>query len=149
MSRVRIPSPSGSRLEERHGYIVGKDGAIEFTVVEEIDITTKINAAAVGSSLYEMISKYLKTGDDSFLYAKANAFNADLTQLPQNLIELHNIKSTCTEDFKKFPVEYRKLFDFDVNKYFKAIQDNSIKDITDKYFESKKAEKKEVEPVSE
>lgn len=137
MPRERIFSPSGQKLEDRHGYIVDSDGVRIFTVTEQVNVSDRINGSLPGSTLYDMINRYLKTGDDSFLMQKAQSFNADLTVMPKNLIELYNIKSTCADDFQKFPVEYRNLFDNDVNKYFKAIQDNTITEITNKYFESK------------
>ena len=84
-----------------------------------------------------MIEKYQKTGDDSFLFAKAQSFDVDLTVMPKSLIELYNLKSTCAQDFYKFPVDYRALFNHNVDDYFKAIQDNSIEEKTKAYFESK------------
>lgn len=135
--RNRIFSPSGEKLEVQHGYYVDNDGVTCFGKVGEIDVTQRINASAKGSTLYEMIEKYQKTGDDSFLLTKAKSFNVDLTVMPTNLMELYNLKNTCAEDFKKFPVDYRALFNHDINKYFEAIKNNSIGDITKSYFESK------------
>ena len=134
--RERVFSPCGEKLEAKHGYIY-ENGVKVFTKVGETDVCQRIRAAGLGSSLYEMIEKYQKTGDDSFLYAKAQAFVADLTAMPKNLIELYNLKSTAAEDFKKFPVDFRALFNHNVDDYFKSIQDNTIEDKMKSYFESK------------
>ena len=136
MDRVRIFSPSGERIEKQHGYYA-EAGETKFGVVGDINVCEKINASAKGSTLYEMIEKYQCTGDDSFLFAKAQAFDVDLTTIPKSLIELYNLKSTCAQDFYKFPVDFRALFNHNVDDYFKAIQDKSIEDKMKSYFESK------------
>lgn len=136
MARERIFSPAGNRIEDQHGYYT-EAGERKFGKIGDIDVTEKINASAKGSTLYEMIEKYQRTGDDSFLMTKAQNFDVDLTTAPKSLIELYNLKSTCAEDFKKFPVDYRALFNHNVEDYFKAIQDNSIGEKTKAYFESK------------
>lgn len=136
MARERIFSPSGEKLELKHGYTV-ENGVQVFTETGKVDITDKINASAKGSTLYEMIEKYQKTGDDSFLFAKAQSFDVDLTVMPKSLIDLYNLKSTCAQDFYKFPVDYRALFNHNVDDYFKAIQDKTVEKITKDYFDSK------------
>lgn len=131
-------SPCGEKLQVEHGYIFDEKSKTRiFTEVNKINLKEKIQTAGIGSSLYEMIAKYQKTGDDSFLRAKANALSIDITNFPKNLIELYNLKTTCAEDFKQFPVDYRALFNHNIDEYIKAIQDNSINDITKKYFEDK------------
>ncbi len=149
IATIKVFSPCGKKLESRHGYYVDDKGDRLFGKIEDVDVTRRINAAAQGSTLYEMIEKYQKTGDDSFLFKKAKSFNADLTVMPKNLIELYNMKNTCAEDFKKFPVDYRALFNHNVDEYFKAIQDNTIEEKTKSYFESKGKEIKKDEQASE
>lgn len=130
-------SPCGTSIVPQHGYFVDKDGSRQFGKIGDVDMRQRIQAAAKGSTLYEMIEKYQKTGDDSFLRAKQSAFEADLTKLPQNLIELYNLKNTCADDFYKFPVDFRALFNHNVDDYFAAIQNKEIDEITKKYFETK------------
>ena len=134
--RVRIFSPSGSAVVKQHGYYV-QDGKTLFGEVGEIDLSRKINEAGRGCTLYDMIQKYQKTGDDSFLYAKAQAYDADLTVAPKSLIDLYNLKSTAKEDFYKFPVDFRALFNHDIEQYFDAIQNKTIEEKMTSYFESK------------
>lgn len=136
LARERIFSPSGERIEKQHGYYA-EAGETKFGVVGDINVVEKINASAKGSTLYEMIEKYQRTGDDSFLFAKAQAFDVDLTVAPKSLIELYNLKSTCAQDFYKFPVDFRALFNHNVDDYFKAIQDKTIEDKMKAYFEEK------------
>ena len=134
--RNRIYSPSGSKIITKHGYKI-ENGQQVFGEVGQVNMREKINASLAGSTLYEMIEKYQKTGDDSFLMAKAQSFDVDLTSMPKSLIELYNFKTTCKEDFYKFPVDFRALFYHDVDKYFDSIQDKTIEDKMKKYFEDK------------
>lgn len=132
----RIFSPCGQKFEDKHGYIF-ENGKKEFKVIGKSDIIQRIRSAGLGTTLYEMIEKYQKTGDYSFLSAKSNAFNADLSNMPKNLMELYNLKSTCAEDFKKFPLDFRAIFNHNVDDYFNSIQDDSIKSKIASYLESK------------
>lgn len=146
--RERIFSPSGKKVDEQHGYYAEK-GVQKFGVIGHINVVEKINASAKGSTLYEMIEKYQRTGDDSFLFAKAQAFDVDLTNMPKSLIELYNVKSTCAQDFYKFPVDFRAMFNHNVDDYFAAISDKTIESKMQEYFAAKgktivKEEEKEV-----
>ena len=148
--RVRIYSPSGSAVVKKHGYYV-EDGKTLFGEVGEVDVSRKINEAGRGCTLYEMIQKYQRTGDDSFLYAKAQAYDADLTTAPKSLIDLYNLKSTAKEDFYKFPVDFRALFNHNIDDYFEAVQDNSIEEKMKNYFaeKGKIIEKEEKEVIKD
>ena len=134
--RERIFSPAGSSLVKKHGYYV-QDGKTIFGEVAEVDISRKINEAGRGCTLYEMIEKYQRTGDDSFLYAKAQAYDTDLTTAPKSLIDLYNLKSTAKDDFYKFPVDFRALFNHNVDDYFASIQDKTIEEKMKNYFVEK------------
>ena len=135
-------SPSGEKFTDIHGYKVDEAGKKIFAVIGQSNNVERINVAGVGCSLYEMIEKFLKTGDTSFLSEKANALNVDLTSMPSNLIDLYMLKTTTVEDFSKFPVDYRALFNHNVDDYISAIKDGSVAEITEKFLSSKNKNQK-------
>jgi hypothetical protein len=137
-------TPCGDRIEPVYGFKVDKDGKKVFGKIGDTNTYEKIQASVTGSTLYEMIDKYQRTGDDSFLRAKARGIYADVTQLPKSMFEVERAKTIAVDEFKKFPADFRAMFNHNVEDYFSSIMNDTIKSKYDDYFKKKGVNVKEI-----
>lgn len=73
---------------------------------------------------------------------------ADISDIPDNLNDMHNLVNIGINGFYKMSKEFRDIFDNDFDKFSNAVDDNSYIDTINKYIESKNldnVEKKESE----
>lgn len=89
------------RYNENGSYELVEDG-----VIHSYD---DIQAWSPMCDMGQIIERYIRTGDTNLLQRRA-AFYADVTNLPKNYAELHNILADADNVFNSLPVAIREQF---------------------------------------
>lgn len=89
------------RYNENGSYELVQDGVIH--------CYDDIQAWSPMCDMGQIIERYIRTGDSQLLQRRA-AFYADVTNLPKNYAELHNMLADADNIFNSLPVEIREQF---------------------------------------
>jgi len=105
---------------------------------------------------YEMIQASTPATDINYIVKRAlagditalhvnNSTYADISDIPDNLNDMHNLVNIGINGFYKMSKEFRDIFDNDFEKFSEAVNDNSYIDTINKYVDSKNLENDNVE----
>lgn len=78
----------------------------------------KIQAAAAGTDINNLIER-AKRGDPSV--TRANKIYGDFTEMPQDMRDFMNIKLKAEQAWETLPIEIRRSYDHDIEKYMMDI----------------------------
>lgn len=109
LTAVDLPSPHGSEVVDEYGLKVNAEGLKELEVVGQTNIYKKIQEAAFGTSVYEVIEAYARSGDISVLEKQKGVY-ADVTGTPRTLAELEQFRIDSRNAFYSLPVDVRRMF---------------------------------------
>lgn len=107
----------GSPIRKLYSAKVEKDGSVILTEVGEENIQDKINAALESTDIATIVAYYNQTGDDSVLNRYIPVVG-DFSELPDSLAGFLQLRVDSENFFNALPVEVRKEFDNDPNKFF-------------------------------
>lgn len=102
-------SKSGSKTRPNYKPKFDENGHYELVEDGVFHSYEDIQAWLPSTDMSSIIDRYLKTGDTSLLQQRA-AFYADVTSLPSNYAELHNMLQHADDVFMSLPVEIREEF---------------------------------------
>ncbi len=128
-----VTSPSGNVLENE--YSVDVDG--NPTVTGQTDIYKRIQASR-DYSPQELFERY-QAGDTSALGSFNDAVFADVSNLP-NINDYNEAIFTAQEDFEKMPIELRREFGFNFQKFLDASQETNFLERIAKYLPKEQAQ---------
>lgn len=111
-----IVSESGSGLHDVFNAKVLPDGRIDLVKTGVEDIHAKIQAEKACTDMSYIIAK-IESGDMSVIDDR-NAMYGDFTTMPSNLAEMMQLQIDANRMFDSLPVEVKKEFDNDRNKFF-------------------------------
>lgn len=107
----------GSPIRDLYSAKVEKDGSVKLTKVGEENIQEKIDAAKDSTDIATIVAYYNQTGDESVLKRYVPVYG-DFSKLPTTLAEFLQLRIDSENFFNSLPVEVRKEFDNDSNKFF-------------------------------
>lgn len=102
-------SESGEKTRPNYKPKYDENGHYELVEDGVFHSYEDIQAWLPSTDMSTIIDRYLKTGDTSLLQQRA-AFYADVTSLPSNYAELHNMLQHADDVFMSLPVEIREEF---------------------------------------
>lgn len=128
----RYFSPTGDGTLEVLSLVVDeKTGKESVQVTGHTSLYNKIQEAARGSTLAELINTYQAQGVNnleqiaSLITLHQNAIEGDFTQVPTDLLSLDAFMRKSRQRFNELPVEIRAEFKHDPSEFFAAIQDQT------------------------
>lgn len=126
-STVSLGSPIQHVFEERiddNGVKVLVESAI--TSVDE-----RVQAHFTESLVYSALAR-AGAGDTSALQ-RAKVFYGDVTKVPTNLAEAHQLLINMDKNFESLPVEIKRCYDNSSSKFVKALADGSVAPVLKDY----------------
>lgn len=113
-----IVSNPGRNVHVIYSPIVNDDGSIDLVESGKEDINEYIQSFAESCDLECILAKYA-AGDTSVLNVKRPMFG-DFTQMPSTYAEVLQLQIDSANLFNSLPVEIKKQFDNDPNKFLAA-----------------------------
>lgn len=110
-------SDSGSPIRPVYSAKVESDGEVVLTKVGEENIDDLIQACKDSTDISTIVAYYNQTGDENVLNRYIPSYG-DFTKLPKSLAEFLQLRIDSENFFYALPVEVRKEFDNDSNKFF-------------------------------
>ena len=141
-------SPAGEELQPVYKRTVDKDGKTIVKEVKKTNIYEKIQAAHEDTKVYNILEKYIATGDTSLLNKEPTSLFIDTTILPQNEMELHQITIEAEDTFRKLDRKIKEEFNNDVNQFKAAVLNGTLDNRLEK-FRPKKNEEKTTEATQQ
>ena len=103
------------------------DENLKVLVVKGVDsLYEKIQLHKDDTDIYKILDKYFR-GDLSVL-DKNKGIYCDVSQLPDNIVDLNNRMLEQQELFAKLPIDIKKLYGNSLGKFSKAINDSTFID---------------------
>lgn len=136
-------SNAGDKVHVLYKPVVNDDGSIDLVEAGKEDINAYIQSFAESCDLECILAKYA-AGDTSVLSVKKPMFG-DFTKMPSTYAEVLQLQIDSANLFNSLPVDIKKQFDNDPNKFLAAAGTNEwIEKISPILPEYKKESEKEV-----
>lgn len=132
-------SCSGSRFARNYHGVVGDDGTISLVEDTPTDIYAEIQANAPSVDINLIVARFMKTGDPT-LFERRKGFFMDVTELPETYADFLSVHNQAVDIFDALPVEDRKKFDFDVNKFIASFGTKEFLDVFESRMSSNKSD---------
>lgn len=110
-----IVTNPGSPIKTVYGPKVQKDGSVEIVPVGKENFDAYINSWKESTDMSFIIAK-LQQGDTSVLQKHVGMYG-DFTKVPSTFAEVLQLQIDAQRVFDRLPVETKKKFDNDVNKF--------------------------------
>lgn len=117
-------SDPGSPFRPVYSAKVEADGEVVLTQVGEENINDLIQACKDSTDISTIVAYYNQTGDATVLQRYVPNYG-DFSKLPKSLAEFLQLRIDSENFFYALPVEVRKEFDNDSNKFFAQAGDES------------------------
>lgn len=121
------PTNSGDELLPQYIETIDKNGKTYLKKTSDKNVYEMIQEESKGTSIYEIVDKYLQTGDETLLNRREGVF-ADFLNLPKSQLELHQKIKEAEHQFEQLDREIRAEFDNDVGVFKTAILDGTFED---------------------
>lgn len=126
-------TPSGTRYINTYQEEIGKDGSLHLVKTGQTNVYEKIQLD-VESCKIENILHAVAMGDLNALNQREATY-ADATTMPKNLMEAQNLVIRMKDEFYKMPIEVRKEFGNDPERYVSLMGTEEFKTIMAPYNE--------------
>lgn len=140
---IRKPVPSGEGVEDVYEKQVDKFGAVSYVKTGTRNMYEEIQACAEDTDINFIIARCVKEGTLDLL-ADNGKGSVDVSMLPDNFLDLWNLKERLSNEFMKLSAEERSLFNNSPILYI----DQRISGVAEKVIADFRAPKKE-EPQKE
>lgn len=125
--RKRINSETGSPYDLTYGYEINKYGQKELIITGETDRYAKIQESLEETKI-ENILKSVAMGDMSHM--RPDGIYADLTEVPNNLIEARRQMNKLENLWNELPKEIKQKYNWSVEEFIGASgTENWLKDM--------------------
>lgn len=145
---VTIPTNPGTKFLPQYIEDINSDGKKYLKEIKPINVEEIIQESAIGTDIYEIVDKCLKTGDQS-LINKGKGEYGDFTNMPTTRIEALQQIMKAEKEFNQLNKEIRAQFDNDINVFKHSLMDGSFNQRMLKYEESIKPKVTTEEPKGE
>lgn len=113
---VNTFTPSGEEVEEMLAMKIDDNGNETFYVKGKTNVWEKIQAFKSETEIETILKRLTDTGDASIL-ERANPQYIDISEMPDNIFEAHQKIKDAEETFNNLPIEIRREYEFNFNKY--------------------------------
>lgn len=127
------PTSSGTKFINTYQEEIGKDGSLHLVKTGETNVYERIQLD-VESCKIENILHAVAMGDLNALNQREATYT-DATTMPKNLMEAQNLVIRMKDEFYKMPIEVRKEFGNDPERYVSLMGTNEFKEIMSPYNE--------------
>lgn len=107
------------------------NGAICLVETGKTDLNAFIQASKESTLVYNILDRFQR-GDVGVL-DKVRGFFADVTDMPNSLMEAHQLVTRIANGFDSLPSDIKSEFGNDVNGMLKAIDDGKFSEILSKF----------------
>lgn len=101
--------PSGNGVDDTYEKQIDKFGAVSFVKTGTRNLYEEIQAHAEETDINFIISRCVKNGTLDLL-ADNGKGSVDVSMLPDNFLDLWNLKERLNNEFMKLPADERELF---------------------------------------
>lgn len=105
----RFAVPSGNGVDDTYEKQIDKFGAVSFVKTGSRNLYEEIQAHAEETDINFIVSRCVKNGTLDLL-ADNGKGSVDVSMLPDNFLDLWNLKERLNNEFLKLPPEERELF---------------------------------------
>lgn len=130
---AKKPTPAGTRYINTYQEEIGKDGSLHLVRSGQTNVYERIQLD-VESCKIENILHAVAMGDLNALNQREATY-ADATTMPKNLMEAQNLVIRMKDEFYKMPIEVRKEFGNDPERYVSLMGTEEYKQIMTPYNE--------------
>lgn len=109
-------TPSGTKEEDIWQLKIDEKGNETFYIAGKTNVYEKIQAHLEETKLENILAKCIDTGDTTLLEQR-QGFYADISEMPSTWIEAQNKIKNAENIFNNLPLEVRKQYDNNFNKY--------------------------------
>lgn len=113
---ITTVTPSGTEEEEILAMKIDDKGNETFYVKGKTNVWEKTQAFKEETEIETILRRVTDTGDTSIL-VKSNPQYIDITEMPENVFEAHQKIKEAEEVFNNLPLEIRKKYEYNFNKY--------------------------------
>lgn len=145
-NRYRPKTPAGSEKLAIYAEQVNKEGRTYLKKIEETNIYEKIQASLNETQIYNVIERYLQTGDASLINKRKGVY-ANFVDVPKTEIDMLNIIMRAEHEFEGLDKDVRAEFDNDVGVFKQSIMDHTFETKMNKYIEKKNQKKQVQQPT--
>lgn len=110
----------GSAIVKKFSSRLDKDGNVEVYEDGEKDLYAYIQSFAEMTDINNVIARYAATGDESILNKNPGAY-LDLSNLPDNFIDMINEFRKAENLFNDLDPEIKEKFDNNVNRFLASV----------------------------
>ena len=129
---IRKPSNAGTQFISEFAEDIDENGKKYLKEVGKTNVYEKIQEAAKGCEIYEIVDQCLKTGDASILNRGKGTYG-DFTNMPDTRIQIMKAE----KEFNSLNKEIRAVFDNDINVFKHSLMDGTFNERMKKYEDSK------------
>lgn len=124
-NRIRPDTNSGDKYIDTYVEAIDKKGKTYLKKSGSTNIYEKIQAALDETKTYNILEKYMQTGDENLINKRQKIFG-NFIQLPTTPIELQNIIIQAEKQFDSLDKEVREAFENDSGIFKQSILDGSF-----------------------
>lgn len=135
-NRYKIKTPSGSNLLPQYKETINSKGQTVLKKVGDKDIYEIIQASLEETQVYNVLEKYLQTGDETILKRREGIYG-NFINIPTSPIDLQNTIMRAENDFNELDREVREEFNNDIGMFKQSILDGTFNEKMSKYLEKK------------
>lgn len=117
-------TPSGSKEEDIWQLKIDEKGNETFYIAGKTNVYEKIQAHLESTKIENILAKCIDMGDTTLLNQK-EGFYADISEMPNTWIEAQNKIKNAENIFNSLPLEIRKKYDNNFNKYLAEVGSES------------------------
>lgn len=147
-NRPKVKTPSGNNLLPQYKETLNKDGQTVLKKTGDKDIYQIIQASLEETQVYNILEKFLQTGDETVLKRRDGIYG-NFIDIPTSPIELQNTIMRAENEFNELDREVRAEFDNDVGVFKQSILDGSFNNRMSKYISKKQQAKMKPQPQQE
>lgn len=126
-NRDRKPTNPGSPLLPQFIESLDKNGKRYLKKTGNKNIYSKIQEEARGTEIYDIIDKYLQTGDESLLNKRQGIFG-NFINIPKSPMEIHQKIIEAEQQFNQLDRTIREEFENDINVFKQSIINGTFED---------------------
>lgn len=119
-STVSLGSPMSDVFEER----INTNGEKELVCTGKTSAYDRVQASFKDSLVYSALAR--AGAGDSTALNRAQMFYGDVTKVPKNLAEAHQLLLNMDKNFESLPVEIKRVYDNSPSKFVKALSDGTV-----------------------
>lgn len=108
------------------GYDVDEDGVMQFRQVGEIDDVAEVQRDAEATDMAFLSRQFARLSGEE---ATPTWTEEDVSELPDNLLDMFNLVTSCRTEFDSLSASTRAQFGNDFYKFLSAVSDGSAQSI--------------------